>query len=326
MAVEEIEICKDCGKQVRKLKGSITQWMGLGDTCKCWLDQLSITSTFQRQKGMKKGRKCRRCLKPISSNQSMTQWLFKKEGCQCSPEHDVSGATDYTQKALSGRSTKVLRKTDNRPIIALVSVGILVVAFILFFFIFDGVKPNDLGQAFQSWGSPSEHDRKERFLTLQLDQNTTQTYKMPDTAEQLDCTPIRQCREIVFRNSAITDEELSALAIYGSMFKVTLLNCRGFSAKGVKHLTAIDNLKNIDFDCSEMNQEILDALGESHLNLLDLSRTKIADYDWSGLLRNKSLETLRLKDVVVSKRNLDALLASGFVEEGHSVFRRSQAP
>ena len=103
MSGEEINICPACGKNIQEKKGSLTQWIGLGDSCKC--EQKDISNpVIARMQAKKLGKKCKRCRKPLRAKQSMTQWLIKTEICKCPPESDSLISTDYTQMAMSKRN------------------------------------------------------------------------------------------------------------------------------------------------------------------------------------------------------------------------------
>lgn len=326
MSVEEAGLCQECGKQVEQKKGSITQWMGLGDTCKCWLDWNNTTGNSPRRKEKQKGRKCKRCLKPVKSNQSMTQWLFKNAICQCPAEQSQSAASDYTQKALSGRRHRFRRDGDNKLIIAAIGIGVLALSSVCISQIFDSRIATDFSTLIQAeHSSVRRHRGTSRYVTLQKDNGTITKFPLPARPENWNCQEILTANILSIRNCALTDDDLFALSNCGHMGKISLVDCDGFSPRGLQALLTMKELTSLDLDCSEIDGSFLATLGAGRLKFLDLSRTHIANSSWKELLDNDFLCTLKIAGVEVSRTNLFELNSAKFYEIAPLIFSRSQS-
>lgn len=72
--------CMSCGKELPQ-GGSLTQWLGLGDFCKC-----SILENCKPDSTQPKETLCPFCGLHLKHNTgSMTQWAFRRETCTCLP-------------------------------------------------------------------------------------------------------------------------------------------------------------------------------------------------------------------------------------------------
>lgn len=81
------ENCAKCGKPQPK-KGSLTQWVGLSDSCRCAVLDADQTTSGQRTAAQEsKDAICRSCGKHLKrSTGSLTQWVFRQDICDCSRE------------------------------------------------------------------------------------------------------------------------------------------------------------------------------------------------------------------------------------------------
>lgn len=72
--------CTSCGKDVSQ-GGSLTQWLGLGDFCKCY-----ILANQEPDSTKPKDALCSVCgLNLYRNTGSLTQWTFRRETCTCLP-------------------------------------------------------------------------------------------------------------------------------------------------------------------------------------------------------------------------------------------------
>ncbi|HNB21760.1 MAG TPA: hypothetical protein PKZ32_05075, partial [Candidatus Melainabacteria bacterium] len=72
--------CSSCGKPLSQ-SGSLTQWLGLGDFCKCQI-------LFESDQGTSKNFDaiCTYCGLHLNKNTgSITQWAFRRQTCNCLP-------------------------------------------------------------------------------------------------------------------------------------------------------------------------------------------------------------------------------------------------
>jgi len=78
------EICATCGK-IQPKKGSLTQWIGLSDTCRCAILQAQRTSGEKPVIQEAKDAMCQKCGRHLKrSTGSLTQWVFRQDMCSCS--------------------------------------------------------------------------------------------------------------------------------------------------------------------------------------------------------------------------------------------------
>lgn len=77
------EICAACGKTQPK-KGSLTQWIGLGDTCRCAISNAQDTTSSKPVVQELKDVLCEKCGRHLKrSTGSLTQWVFRQDMCNC---------------------------------------------------------------------------------------------------------------------------------------------------------------------------------------------------------------------------------------------------
>lgn len=81
------ENCAKCGKAAPK-KGSLTQWVGLTDSCRCALLEAEQSSSGQKTAAQESiDAICRSCGKHLKrSTGSLTQWVFRQDMCNCQIE------------------------------------------------------------------------------------------------------------------------------------------------------------------------------------------------------------------------------------------------
>lgn len=78
------EICASCGK-IQPKKGSLTQWIGLTDTCRCEIINAQRTSGEKPALQETKDALCQKCGRHLKrSTGSLTQWVFRQDSCNCS--------------------------------------------------------------------------------------------------------------------------------------------------------------------------------------------------------------------------------------------------
>jgi len=96
------ENCAKCGKSQPK-KGSLTQWVGLSDSCRCAvLDTEQSSSGRQTPIQESKDSICRTCGKHLLRNTgSLTQWVFRQDICNCKKKENqgVNGQADGEEYA-----------------------------------------------------------------------------------------------------------------------------------------------------------------------------------------------------------------------------------
>ncbi len=302
MSGEEINTCPECGKSIQEKRGSITQWIGLGDSCKC--EQKDIGNpVITRMQAKKLGKKCKRCRKPLRAKQSMTQWLIKTETCKCPAESDNLISTDYTQLAMSKRNLhRPQRQAENKTFAAFLIISIVLFALISGYAIFDIL---GYGRAWRL--SVGRLKGNERIMILG-DSGAAVLVCHPPTSEQ-EWSPaaFRLVSKMRLRDSTITDNELEQLAAHTNFSKIELKNCDGFTAKGVLALRNCDALTELSLDSSKLDSAILEALGKLDLERLDLTNTDIAQADWSVFLSNNHLFHFKADGVSISDKNRAAL-------------------
>ncbi len=80
------EICAACGKSKPKI-GSLTQWIGLSDSCRCAIlaeGQNQSNKSGEVEKSNQKDALCQDCGKHLKrSTGSLTQWVFRQDECDC---------------------------------------------------------------------------------------------------------------------------------------------------------------------------------------------------------------------------------------------------
>lgn len=84
MAKAVDENCASCGKP-QSNKGSLTQWVGLGETCQCAvLDKEKQKTPLAAKEETSKDSICKKCGKhTMRSTGSLTQWVFRQDLCDC---------------------------------------------------------------------------------------------------------------------------------------------------------------------------------------------------------------------------------------------------
>lgn len=77
------EICASCGKTQPK-KGSLTQWIGLTDSCRCAILDAQRISGEKPAVQESKDAICQKCGRHLKrSTGSLTQWVFRQDSCNC---------------------------------------------------------------------------------------------------------------------------------------------------------------------------------------------------------------------------------------------------
>ncbi len=321
MSDEENNNCLECGKNIPEKRGSITQWIGLGDSCKC--EQKDVGNpVIARMQAKKLGKKCKRCRKPLRAKQSMTQWLIKTETCKCPAESESLLSTDYTQMAMSKRNLHRLpREDENKSLAIVLCIGVLLFALVSGYVILDAF---GYSRALRLMGGRLKGN--ERKLTLGEEGTAFSISELPATKEEWNRESFRSANHVQIKDSTIGDEVLERLASNENLLRVYLKNCDGFTAKGVNAFQQCPNLNLLSFDSSNIDAEILKALGNVKVDSLDLSHTAIADADWSVLLNNRWLHSLTVFQVPISKANRSAFAKHGFKSYSSYFIRPSNIP
>ncbi len=316
MPEEEINVCPQCGKNIQDKRGSLTQWVGLGDACKC--DQKEVGNpVIARMQAKKLAKKCNRCRKPLRAKQSMTQWLIKTEICKCPAESDSLVSTDYTQLAMSKRNlNRIPREDENKSLVALLCIGVLLFALVCGYVILETLGVSDSLRLLQ--GRLKSNERK---LTFGLEGEQLSVCNLPATKEEWNTEKFRSANQVLIKNSTISDDELERLSNNENLLRITLKNCDGFTAKGVTSFQKCPILNMLSFEDSKIDAAILKELGNVKVSRLDLSNTEIANADWSVLLNNKWLETLSVYGVPISQENKAVFKAQGFIINEHYFIR-----
>lgn len=314
MSDTEAALCPDCGKKTQEKRGSITQWIGLGDFCNCKQQDAAATASFRSQRQ----KQCKRCLKPIGSNQSMTQWLIRKETCKCGDETTSTVLTDYTQKAMSARSRRrAPRESENKTLVVCLAIGVMLFAAASGYAILDVL---GMSRTLRLYAGRLKGN--ERTMLLSHDSLELATVHPPTTENEWKTHAFSYADQVFIRDSTISDDEIEQLASNIHLVRLILKNCDGFTAKGVNALQKCDSLTHISLDGSSLDSEILKALGKLSIASLDLSNTKIGKADWSALLENDRLLLITVTGTPTSHENKRVFSSHGFNTEG-DYFRRS---
>ncbi|MBX9948631.1 MAG: protein kinase [Candidatus Obscuribacterales bacterium] len=113
------EICASCGKTQPK-KGSLTQWIGLSDSCRCAILDAQRTSGGKSAAQESQDAICQKCGRHLKrSTGSLTQWVFRQDSCNCDEaKNQAAQATEATANAnssnfsdSSGQSNPSLEET-----------------------------------------------------------------------------------------------------------------------------------------------------------------------------------------------------------------------
>jgi hypothetical protein len=296
MSDVEAIICSDCGKS-KGNKGSITQWIGLGEQCHCNLQKAAQSVAPARAKQ----NQCRRCLKPKpTARQSMTQWLFKKDLCNCPKETRSAQPITVALPSVSPSGTKL-----NNILIVGGTIGVIsLIAIAYSLMVLEVPKALD-----------SHKNGKERLIVC------SPTIQIPFNNAAITVITTNQYRYLTIKDCRIDVFELKLLGQIPSLEGLTLQNCLGITAHGLNVLVERGNLKYLSLAQSPLSQKELEALVKSKLETLDLSHTAIADADWACLTQIESLKKIVLRDVFVTSKNRIALENANF-HESAGVFSR----
>ncbi len=296
MSDVETTICPDCGKS-KGNKGSITQWIGLGEQCHCHLQKAAQSVGPARTKA----NQCRRCLKPKpTAKQSMTQWLFKKDLCNCPKEKSSAQPIKVALPSVNPSGTKL-----NNILIVGGTFGVISLIVIAYALIMLEV-PNALD---------SHKGGKERWIVC------SPTIKIPFDNSAITIITNNQYRYLTIKDCRIDDVDLKQLGLIHSLEGLTLHNCQGLTPHGLNMLVERGNLKYLSLAQSPLSQKELDVLATSSVEMLDLSHTGIADADWTGLAKISNLKKLILRDVFVTNKNRKTLDDTNFYESAGVFFR-----
>ncbi len=299
MPDEEDLICADCGKSQGK-KGSITQWMGLGDQCRCHLQ--ADTSSFK-----KSDKKCRRCLKlKATAGQSMTGWLFKRDFCNCKDNEQshvapvkVIMSPRLAAGALPARSNKF-------------ALGIIAAACCASVVLCAAIIPIVSDALYETKISKGE----DRVITVY--DRSDKVHRFRFDAEAMGVIVDRNCTTLILSNAEISDEELGSIGKINELEHIHLKRCSGFTPIGLMELVQSSHLVSLNLERCSLNQELMDALASSRLERLDLSNSNAGDFNWERLTRISTLKDLVVFGVHESSQNKKYLEAQGFEgSDGH---------
>lgn len=117
MAANQEDVCKQCRKSLTRAS-SITQWIRLGDHCKCG-ETGSVAGTNVRSgfnSFVELPRKCRQCGGYLTVHAaSLTQWVFQSYLCSCQSE-EVSGPPRLDPGSDSQLQVCLLVEPDSFPL------------------------------------------------------------------------------------------------------------------------------------------------------------------------------------------------------------------
>lgn len=288
MSEVETNICQDCGKS-KGNKGSITQWIGLGEQCHCNLQQAAQSMA----PGRTKANQCRRCLKAKpTAQQSMTQWLFKKDRCNCPKEKQTVEPfrIDLPSTSPTATSTKFNKwiMSGTIGLISLIAIGYSCMVL-------------EVPNVFDSKYSLSHKSGKDRMIQCSPD------VQIPFNTAAISVINKGEYADLTLKDSLIDDIELNQLGGISSLEGLTLQHCGGFTPRGLAKLVRYGNLKRLSLINSPLSQMDLEALVESQVETLDLSHTAISNADWTCLTNIDSLKRLVLHDVFVTIKNRQVL-------------------
>ncbi len=296
MSDVEAIICSTCGKS-KGNKGSITQWIGLGEQCHCNLQKAAQSVAPARTKP----NQCRRCLKPKpTAKQSMTQWLFKKDLCNCPKEKKSAQPIKVALPPVHPAGTSV----NNKLIVGGTIVVISLIALTYSLLILE--VPNTLD---------SHKGGNERRIIC------SPTINIPFDNSAISIIIGNQYRYLTLKDSRIDDLELQQLGLISTLEGLTLQNCRGYSPHGLNMLVNHGYLKYLSLAQSPLSQKDLEVLAAANVETLDLSHTGIADADWTCLTQISSLKKLILRDVFVTNKNRKTLEDANFLGNTGVFFR-----
>ncbi len=304
-------LCPDCGKARTERQGSITQWIGLGDTCRCGV-QSDLEKTGPRPAG-RSNRKCKRCLKSLPRN-SMTQWLFRGDICNCPPDPAQPAPEVYTEKALRGLDkSPFAARGENSRIVAFFASGLVCFCLICGYLLL---------QIFGSHQSEKAviQRLKGADRTISFSDNNP-NLRVPLTNEGLAKIRNLSCDSISIWDSSVTDQELKSLASIHSIVRIALKNCDGFTAEGLIALASLPRLDWLSLEGSEIANDVFQVLGNLHVTRMDLSHTRIRGYPWDVLLNNHSLVMLTIHGVDVSPYNQRLMSQDRFSYQSGRFFR-----
>lgn len=314
MTVEEIEICQDCGKQIQKSKGSITQWLGLGDSCKCELAQAATGDNPKKTKG----KTCRRCKLPIGSNQSMTQWLIRKETCKCSQKEGAT-ATDYAQKALSKQTIRKYRQSnkEGKQLIAYTIAGFC------FLFLFLSTCALFLCETLGITRFGKKEETKTRTIFISLYQRNSYLARIPMPEKEADWnTPaVLNADVIAVRHYSLSDKDLKNIARHSQALSIELESCDGYTENGIRELSENKCLKSLSLEGSKVDNYIVQVLAKGRLETINLSSTKVKGLSLVRLAENPHLQTLILEPVSFNNSQAAKFRDAGFQWFSNQYFR-----
>lgn len=312
------QLCENCGKSLPLNKGSITQWIGLGDICKC-----NQKNTMENPRGHRKRapRKCKRCSKPIQKNASMTQWLLKRDSCQCSDESEDDEAnvgTDYTKLALDKR--RKYRKTEDKESKA--TALALIVSVVLFI----------TGCAAVVWFTLYSNPPKPYEPRVAGNAKTI-TYFAADTKEYTDpllpdfknwSDKLKTADIVIVKHATLTDEDLSNIGKLKNLQELKIVDCDGFTGDGIESLAKHGSFKEITLQYSNFEHGAFAALENLKVDSLCLDYTNIRNNDWNTLAQNKSLRSVSMIGVEIEPNN-EAKMKKGGMIKSHTYFYRNRS-
>lgn len=302
------QICPDCGKNQGK-KGSLTQWIGLGDSCRCGLKDDSPTEP-KSDRWTKASRKCVRCLKQKpSTRQSLTQWLFRRDLCQCK---DTEKKNHPIILSINSREELSLSNTEVKTLVtgSAIAVVIIGVAIICICFL-----------------DPNQSSRKSGLLegdkrVLHFSNKNFSRQSVPFTSENLQLFKHQNFTTLRIYNSKISDEDLRRIAQISSLTSLTMTFCEGFSYEGMKYVAQKKNLNSLGVEGSKISGKMINEIGASYVSSLNLSYSDASELDIEKLAQ--SIATLQVIYLERDKRtdNLASKLARlGFHTSDTSFYR-----
>ncbi len=304
MNVEERQTCQDCGKQIQKFKGSITQWIGLGDYCKCEHASTEADGSVKKPKGQI----CRRCKLPISGNQSLTQWLIRKETCKCA-EKEATTATDYAQKAVSKHAVRKYRQGKEES--KYVTVFIVVVFILLLFLIpvcsIYLCEKLELTRFGIEKGKPAKI-----FVSLYKRNSYIGHAALPEKKADWNSADFLSSDELVFRHITFSNEDLRNIGENSQANKICLEQCDGYTEGGIYYLLENRCLTSLSLEGSKVDIHIMQALEQGHLETINLSRTSAEGDNIIRLAKKPELKCLILTGINLNESQTEVFTTSGF--------------
>lgn len=273
-------ICADCGKSLSN-KGSMTQWIGLGEYCHCKIAKRVAPLENFGHSEYKRKKRCGLCRKQKNSrNQSMTQWLFQADICTCAPEasEDISLSSPVSTHAegLSGFSK--ISETRKKICASLAGVLVFATAFVLYLCF----EPD--GKSIFARKSSEMHGAR---YALASRSNEFLTYRI--LLDSSGCAQFEECLydTLSISNVHLSEVDLETVARMQGLRNLSLNGVRGMSSHKFKQLRYSPTLRTLEIDEMYLTKSLCEQLSEFQLRKLELNRCNIDDDGALPIIRSK---------------------------------------